>query len=536
MSTVVWDGSKIVMPINEPAEGLKKSQIQEYIEHYDGPGVQHIALRTDNIVDAVQAMRDRGVRFMTVPDTYYDEAKSRLAEFDLPWDELQRLNILADKDHDGYLLQIFTETITDRPAVFIEIIERHGAKGFGEGNFKALFEAIERDQAPAICNAFPGHAGRCWRSALASHREIQPPAPVGRLAELPRYQPGRSSEAAMAEHGLASAIKLASNESPFGPLPGVAEAVAAAVRDVNRYPDHTAEALRAPLRRARRRRAGDASPPAPAPSACSNSSPSPTSTTATRSSTRGRASSPTRSSPGSPAAASRPCRSGARRSTPRRSSPRSPSAPASCSSPTRTTRRRRRCAPPTSAHRRRRAGRLPRRHRRGLPRVRHRRRRPRRHRAVRRPPQRRRAAHAVEGLRAGRPARRRSSSPTRPSSTPSTPARFPFGVNAAAQAAALAALDRARRGRPPLRRRDRRADPRRPGAAPAGPRRAGQRGQLLVAAGRRRLGERSVVALERRGVVDPAARASASASPSASPTTTTASSTPSTMPSPPSRR
>ena len=115
MSTVVWDGSKIVMPINEPAEGLKKSQIQEYIEHYDGPGVQHIALRTDNIVDAVQAMRDRGVRFMTVPDTYYDEAKTRLAEFDLPWDELQRLNILADKDHDGYLLQIFTETITDRP-------------------------------------------------------------------------------------------------------------------------------------------------------------------------------------------------------------------------------------------------------------------------------------------------------------------------------------------------------------------------------------------------------------------------------------
>ena len=147
MSTVVWDGSKIVMPINEPADGLKKSQIQEYIEHYDGPGVQHIALRTESIVATVQAMRDRGVRFMTVPDTYYDEAKARLAEFDLPWDELQRLNILADKDHDGYLLQIFTETITDRPAVFIEIIERHGAKGFGEGNFKALFEAIEREQA-----------------------------------------------------------------------------------------------------------------------------------------------------------------------------------------------------------------------------------------------------------------------------------------------------------------------------------------------------------------------------------------------------
>lgn len=147
MSTVVWDGSKIVMPINEPAEGRKKSQIQEYIEHYDGPGVQHIALRTDDIVTAVEALRARGVRFMTVPDTYYTEARERLAEFDLPWDALQRLNILADKDHDGYLLQIFTETITDRPAVFFEIIERHGATGFGEGNFKALFEAIERDQA-----------------------------------------------------------------------------------------------------------------------------------------------------------------------------------------------------------------------------------------------------------------------------------------------------------------------------------------------------------------------------------------------------
>jgi 4-hydroxyphenylpyruvate dioxygenase len=147
MSTVVWDGSKIVMPINEPADGLKKSQIQEYVETYDGPGVQHIALRTYNILATVQALRDRGVRFMRVPDTYYDEARERLAEFDLPLDELKRLNILADKDHEGYLLQIFTETITDRPTVFFEIIERRGAKGFGEGNFKALFEAIERDQA-----------------------------------------------------------------------------------------------------------------------------------------------------------------------------------------------------------------------------------------------------------------------------------------------------------------------------------------------------------------------------------------------------
>jgi 4-hydroxyphenylpyruvate dioxygenase len=147
ISTVVWDGGSIMMPINEPAAGLRKSQIQEYIEHYDGPGVQHIALRTDDIVASVDALRARGVRFMQVPDTYYDDAKARLTGYDLPWDALQRCHILADHDHDGYLLQIFTETITDRPAVFFEIIERHGAKGFGEGNFKALFEAIEQDQA-----------------------------------------------------------------------------------------------------------------------------------------------------------------------------------------------------------------------------------------------------------------------------------------------------------------------------------------------------------------------------------------------------
>jgi 4-hydroxyphenylpyruvate dioxygenase len=147
MSTVVWDGSKIVMPINEPAEGLKKSQIQEYVETYDGPGVQHIALRTEDIVTTVRALRDRGVRFMRVPDTYYAEARERLAGVTLPWEDLEAQHILVDRDHDGYLLQIFTETITDRPTVFFEIIERRGAKGFGEGNFKALFEAIERDQA-----------------------------------------------------------------------------------------------------------------------------------------------------------------------------------------------------------------------------------------------------------------------------------------------------------------------------------------------------------------------------------------------------
>jgi 4-hydroxyphenylpyruvate dioxygenase len=147
MSTVVWNGTRIVMPLNEPAAGLKKSQIQEYLETYDGPGVQHIALRTDDIVRTVASLRERGVRFMRVPASYYDEARHRLAGVDLPWEDLERLHILADRDAEGYLLQIFTETITDRPTVFFEIIERRGARGFGEGNFKALFEAIERDQA-----------------------------------------------------------------------------------------------------------------------------------------------------------------------------------------------------------------------------------------------------------------------------------------------------------------------------------------------------------------------------------------------------
>ena len=146
-STVVWDGKQVVMPINEPADGRKKSQIQEYLEAYGGPGVQHVAVATADIVTTVQALRDRGVRFMNVPASYYDEAKERLTGVDLPWDDLQRLGILVDRDPRGHLLQIFTETVTDRPALFFEIIERRGATGFGEGNFKALFEAIERDQA-----------------------------------------------------------------------------------------------------------------------------------------------------------------------------------------------------------------------------------------------------------------------------------------------------------------------------------------------------------------------------------------------------
>jgi 4-hydroxyphenylpyruvate dioxygenase len=146
-STVVHNGAGIVIPINEPASGRKRSQIEEYLDAYGGPGVQHIALATPDIVAAVGAMRDRGVRFLEMPATYYEDAKRRVADFDLAWSELQRLDIEVDVDTGGYLLQIFTETVTDRPTLFIEIIQREGATGFGEGNFKALFEALEREQA-----------------------------------------------------------------------------------------------------------------------------------------------------------------------------------------------------------------------------------------------------------------------------------------------------------------------------------------------------------------------------------------------------
>ena len=146
MSTVVWDGSKVVLPINEPAAGRRKSQIEEYLDWYGGPGVQHIALRTEDIISTVRALRDRGVRFLRVPPEYYDDAKVRMAGIDLPWEALADLGILADRDHEGHLLQVFTETMADRPTLFFEIIQREGARGFGAGNFKALFEAIEREQ------------------------------------------------------------------------------------------------------------------------------------------------------------------------------------------------------------------------------------------------------------------------------------------------------------------------------------------------------------------------------------------------------
>jgi 4-hydroxyphenylpyruvate dioxygenase len=146
MSTVVWNHDKVVLPINEPAQGRRKSQIEEYLDYYRSPGVQHLALHTPDIVTAVRAMRERGVRFLTVPPEYYDDAKERLAGVDLPWESLAELGIMVDRDPEGHLLQIFTETLCDRPTVFFEIIQRAGAKGFGAGNFKALFEAIERAQ------------------------------------------------------------------------------------------------------------------------------------------------------------------------------------------------------------------------------------------------------------------------------------------------------------------------------------------------------------------------------------------------------
>jgi 4-hydroxyphenylpyruvate dioxygenase len=148
MSKVMTDGQgKIKFPINEPAEGKRKSQIEEYLEFNHGPGVQHIALASTNIVQTVEALKDRGLLFLVTPDAYYDEVPDRVGDIDEDYADLRRLGILADRDDDGYLLQIFTKTAQDRPTLFFEVIERHGARGFGNGNFKALFEAIEREQA-----------------------------------------------------------------------------------------------------------------------------------------------------------------------------------------------------------------------------------------------------------------------------------------------------------------------------------------------------------------------------------------------------
>jgi 4-hydroxyphenylpyruvate dioxygenase len=147
MSKVVADGKGVVkFPINEPAEGKRKSQIEEYLEYYEGPGAQHIAVATRDIVGTVAELRRRGVEFLTIPDSYYDEVPSRVPEVAGQLADLREQGILVDHDDEGYLLQIFTKPVGDRPTVFFEVIERHGARGFGDGNFKALFEAIEREQ------------------------------------------------------------------------------------------------------------------------------------------------------------------------------------------------------------------------------------------------------------------------------------------------------------------------------------------------------------------------------------------------------
>jgi 4-hydroxyphenylpyruvate dioxygenase len=147
MSKVMWDGvGRVKLPINEPAPGKKKSQIDEYLQFYRGPGVQHIAMLSKDIISTVDALRRRGVRFIRVPQTYYEAMRERIGKIDESLDDVQRLNILADRDEEGYLLQIFTKNVEDRPTVFYEIIDRHGSKGFGLGNFKELFLAIEREQ------------------------------------------------------------------------------------------------------------------------------------------------------------------------------------------------------------------------------------------------------------------------------------------------------------------------------------------------------------------------------------------------------
>jgi len=148
MSKVLANGNeRIKFPINEPAEGKRKSQIEEYLEFYRGPGVQHIALATDNIIDTVAALRKQGVDFLRVPHTYYADLTKRVGKIDEPIARLADLGILVDRDDEGYMLQIFTKPVEDRPTLFFEVIQRKGSRSFGKGNFKALFEAIEREQA-----------------------------------------------------------------------------------------------------------------------------------------------------------------------------------------------------------------------------------------------------------------------------------------------------------------------------------------------------------------------------------------------------
>jgi 4-hydroxyphenylpyruvate dioxygenase len=147
MSKVMSNGNGFVkFPINEPAEGKKKSQVEEYLDYYNGEGCQHVAMATDNIVDTVTDLQNRGVEFLKVPNSYYDDLLDRVGQIDEDLAPLKDLGILVDRDEEGYLLQIFTKPVEDRPTLFFEIIQRKGAKSFGKGNFKALFEAIEREQ------------------------------------------------------------------------------------------------------------------------------------------------------------------------------------------------------------------------------------------------------------------------------------------------------------------------------------------------------------------------------------------------------
>ncbi|HVP45096.1 MAG TPA: 4-hydroxyphenylpyruvate dioxygenase [Bryobacteraceae bacterium] len=148
MSKVMANGNdRVKFPINEPAAGRKKSQIEEYLEFYNGPGVQHIAMASDDIVDTVSKLRNQGVEFLRVPGTYYQDLEKRVGKIDEPVENLERLGILVDRDDEGYMLQIFTRPVEDRPTLFYEVIQRKGSRSFGKGNFKALFEAIEREQA-----------------------------------------------------------------------------------------------------------------------------------------------------------------------------------------------------------------------------------------------------------------------------------------------------------------------------------------------------------------------------------------------------
>jgi 4-hydroxyphenylpyruvate dioxygenase len=148
MSKVMANGNgRVKFPINEPAEGRRKSQIEEYLEFYQGPGVQHLALATNDILKTVHTMQQQGVEFLKVPHSYYATLQERVGKIDEPVDELEKLGVLVDRDDEGYMLQIFTRPVEDRPTLFYEIIQRKGSRSFGKGNFKALFEAIEREQA-----------------------------------------------------------------------------------------------------------------------------------------------------------------------------------------------------------------------------------------------------------------------------------------------------------------------------------------------------------------------------------------------------